>query len=178
LKTYTIVGGVDGVGKSSLIGALRSLRNDLGIIIDIDDTTSDQIALTDGITFTKETILDSTGIINTVRQAIDLNYQINLYYIGLSTAEESIKRIKSSVERGGHNVLDSDVTRHFSTRFHSLIGILPYCNSVEFYDNENGFALIAIYRNGEIVFTSNEHPQWMIDLIAEYRKRGFQWKTY
>ncbi len=36
MKNYTIIGGVDGAGKSSLTGVLRETVSDLGIIIDAD----------------------------------------------------------------------------------------------------------------------------------------------
>lgn len=34
MKIYTIIGGVDGTGKSSLLGVLRETVSDIGIIID------------------------------------------------------------------------------------------------------------------------------------------------
>ena len=36
MKTYTILGGVNGVGKSSLTGVLAGKNDDLGVIIDTD----------------------------------------------------------------------------------------------------------------------------------------------
>ena len=36
MKLYTIIGGVNGCGKSSLTGALKAERSDLGLIIDVD----------------------------------------------------------------------------------------------------------------------------------------------
>ena len=36
MKQYTIVGGVNGVGKSSLSGVLRHQLPDMGVIIDPD----------------------------------------------------------------------------------------------------------------------------------------------
>ena len=36
MKTYTIIGGVNGTGKSSLTGVLKTQTTDLGIIIDVD----------------------------------------------------------------------------------------------------------------------------------------------
>ncbi len=36
MKTYTIIGGVNGVGKSSLTGVLAGKNDDLGVIIDTD----------------------------------------------------------------------------------------------------------------------------------------------
>mgnify|MGYP003376329132 CR=1 FL=1 len=40
MKTYTIIGGVNGVGKSSLTGVLRSELTDLGSVIDVDKLTA------------------------------------------------------------------------------------------------------------------------------------------
>ena len=39
VKTYTLIGGVNGAGKSSLTGSLRSERSDLGIVVDPDKLT-------------------------------------------------------------------------------------------------------------------------------------------
>ncbi len=36
MKTFTIIGGVNGAGKSSLTGVLKGQRKDLGIVIDVD----------------------------------------------------------------------------------------------------------------------------------------------
>ncbi|MCD8190262.1 MAG: hypothetical protein LUD78_08625 [Clostridiales bacterium] len=44
MKTFTIIGGVNGAGKSSLTGVLKGPLKDLGIIIDVD-----KIAATRGI---------------------------------------------------------------------------------------------------------------------------------
>ncbi len=36
MKTYTIIGGVNGTGKSSLTDVLKTQTTDLGIVIDVD----------------------------------------------------------------------------------------------------------------------------------------------
>ena len=41
MKIYTIIGGVNGSGKSSLTGALKAERTDLGQIIDVDKITAE-----------------------------------------------------------------------------------------------------------------------------------------
>jgi len=41
MKIYTIIGGVNGVGKSSLSGVLLNQRSDMGIIIDTDKITAE-----------------------------------------------------------------------------------------------------------------------------------------
>ena len=40
MKIYTIVGGVNGVGKSSFTGVLKSRTSDLGVIVDVDKITA------------------------------------------------------------------------------------------------------------------------------------------
>lgn len=39
MKIYTVIGGVNGTGKSSLTGVLKTQTTDLGIIIDVDKIT-------------------------------------------------------------------------------------------------------------------------------------------
>ena len=41
MSTYTIVGGVNGSGKSSLTGVLKNTVSDLGTIIDVDKITAE-----------------------------------------------------------------------------------------------------------------------------------------
>ena len=41
MKLYTIIGGVNGCGKSSLTGALKAERSDLGLLIDVDKLAAD-----------------------------------------------------------------------------------------------------------------------------------------
>lgn len=36
MKTLTIISGIDGVGKTSMLGILSAKRRDIGIIIDAD----------------------------------------------------------------------------------------------------------------------------------------------
>ena len=41
MKNYTIIGGVNGVGKSSFTGVLKERSTDLGVIVDVDKITAD-----------------------------------------------------------------------------------------------------------------------------------------
>ena len=41
MRTYTIIGGVNGVGKSSFTGILKEQRSDLGILIDVVKITAE-----------------------------------------------------------------------------------------------------------------------------------------
>lgn len=181
MKTYTIVAGVNGAGKSSLTGVLRTEMTNLGKIVDVDkmivrcggnviEGGKKSIELIDEclekeICFTQETTLSRHRILNTVKKAIEKGYYIRLYYVGLNSVEESLVRIENRVKKGGHNIPDSDVKRRFNKRFEDLVTILQYCDEATFYDNENGFVAVAEYKNGEILQIGNLQPQWLKELM-------------
>ena len=183
MKTYTIVAGVNGAGKSSLTGVLRTEINNLGKIIDVDKITAEMggnlidggkkaIAMIDdcldkGICFTQETTLSGHKTLDTIKKAIELGYNIRLYYVAVNTLEESIKRIKNRVAKGGHNISADDVERRFNKRFDDLLKILPFCNEATFYDNDNGFVTIAKYQNGEINKIGSYSPLWYNEFISD-----------
>jgi len=145
MKIYTIIAGVDGVGKSSLFGILSREVKNLGR--------------------TFITTLSGHRILNTVKRAMEKGYYIRLYYVGLNTVEESLVRIENRVKKGGHNIPDADVKRRFNKRFEDLTTILQYCNEATFYDNENGFVAVAEYKNGEILQIGNLKPEWLNELL-------------
>ena len=148
-------GGVNGAGKSSLSGVLKDCLDDLGVIVDPDKLTAQyggdeyaggpggcgQIAGLpgQGIDFTEESTLSGSFSRKMARAARDKGYTVRLYYVGLDTAEESVRRIANRVARGGHDIPTQDVERRFARRFRDLGKLLPLCNEATFYDNDNGF---------------------------------------
>ncbi|MCL2633162.1 MAG: hypothetical protein FWD34_01470 [Oscillospiraceae bacterium] len=180
MKIYTIISGVNGTGKSSLSGVLKSERSDLGFIIDVDKIGAEsglspieagRIAvnkideyLARGVSFTQETTLSGSKTLRSVITAKENGYFIRLFYIGLNSCEESIKRIINRVEKGGHNIDDETVKNRYENRFLSLAKILPYCDEVCFYDNENGFSEVGEFKNGVLLLKGDYKPAWVIEL--------------
>ena len=183
MKTYTIVAGVNGCGKSSLTGVLRTEIDNLGKIIDVDKITvscngnaleggKKAVALIDEclekeICFTQETTLSGRKTLDTIKRAIAKDYYIRLYYVGLDTVEESLIRIANRVKKGGHNIESEAVRRRFGKRFEDLLAVLPYCNEATFYDNDNGFVTVAKYKNGELQTIGQNPPKWLLELIEK-----------
>lgn len=180
MKLYTIIGGVNGCGKSSLTGALKAERSDLGLIIDVDKLAAQlgspveggkaavrkiDECLEKGISFTQETTLSGARTERTIRRAKERGYTIRLYYIGLDTLEESLGRIRNRVAKGGHDIPKADVERRFSTRFADVLRILPYCDEARFFDNDNGFVEVTEYRNGELIPRVSTPPRWLLELM-------------
>lgn len=177
MKYYTIIGGIDGTGKSSLTGVLKAERNDLGQIIDVDKLNArfggDKIlggkeavkridqCLEMGVSFTQETTLSGKRTAITAARAKEAGYAVRLYYVGLESLEESLSRIANRVRKGGHDIPSEDVARRYARCIEDLLQILPYCDEAWFYDNENGFRLVGEYRNGEIVLLGEQLPSWI-----------------
>lgn len=183
MKTYTIIAGVNGCGKSSLTGVLRTEIDNLGKVIDVDKITvacggnaieggKQAIAIIDEclekeICFTQETTLSGKKTLNTIKRAIEKDYYVRLYYVGLDTMEESLLRIENRVKKGGHNIDTEAVTKRFDRRFEDLLTVLPYCNEATFYDNDNGFVTVAKYKNGELQPIGHKQPNWLNELIEK-----------
>lgn len=182
MKLYTLIAGVNGAGKSSLTGTLKAERTDLGVIVDPDRITAElggdeyeggklavqriETALTDGVNLAQETTLSGGYPKRLAKRAKEAGYYIRLYYVGLDTLHESLQRIKNRVAKGGHDIPQQDVERRFARRFEDIWKILPYCDEAKFFDNDNGFVLVAEYRNGELLPVGNRRPQWLRDLLA------------
>lgn len=183
MKIYTIIGGVNGTGKSSLTGVLRTQTTDLGQIIDVDKITAvgalspimgGKLALQrilecleKGVSFTQETTLSGKRTETTAAEAKRLGYIIRLYYVGLDTPEECKERIANRVRHGGHDIPSEVVERRFEGRWEALSRVLPYCDEAHFFDNDNGFVEVAEYINGELILKGGHRPAWVREL-ADY----------
>ena len=180
MKIYTIVGGVNGVGKSSFTGVLKERSTDLGVIVDVDRIIAElggnaldggkaalkkiRECIDKGVSFTQEATLSGYKTEATAKQVKELGYYVRLFYVALDTAEESLARIENRVKRGGHDIPHDDVERRFAGRWKAVGKVLPYCDEAEFYDNDNGFVKVAEYRNGELRPVGDHCPHWLEEL--------------
>ena len=185
-KVYSIIGGVNGTGKSSFTGAQKN-NSDFDVVIDVDKMTAlnkvftfegekmalkcIQECLEEGISFAQETTLAGFKTEHTVEKAKELGYTVCLYYMGLDTPEESLKRISNRAARGGHDIGEVDVRRRFAERWKAVKKILPYCDEATFFDNDNGFTEVAEYIDGVLELREGSKPEWVLEL-SDYLKRN------
>lgn len=190
MKQYTIIGGVNGAGKSSLTGVLKSLGTDLGPIIDVDKIAQSlggknveagkaaiqriEDYLARGVSFTQETTLAGHRPAQTAQKAKALGYYIRLCYVGLNSLEDSLIRIQNRLKRGGHGIPEEDVTRRYDNRFPDLFRVLIYCDEATFFDNDNGFMEVGSYKNGDIHRTGEYDPTWFSELRKSYEIELFR----
>lgn len=179
MKRFTVIGGVNGVGKSSLTGVLSRFDSSLGVIVNADDLTKIygsglkggkaalgivSHCLENDMHFSQETTLSGKRVLRTIQAAKNKGYHIRLIYVALCSAEESLLRIENRVRKGGHDIPVEDVKRRFQNRFEDLAKVLPYCDEVHFFDNENGFVFVGEYRDEQLFTVKDYVPDWIKEL--------------
>ena len=130
MKQYTIIGGMNGVGKSSLSGVLRHQLPDMGLIIDPNVIVS--------------------------KESCDR----------LTAGKLALARVENCLQKGINFSQETTLSGRRTIRFADLAEVLPYCDEVHFYDNENGFREVALYQSGEIMPLVTSPPQWLRDFMA------------
>lgn len=173
MKLYTVVGGIEGVGKTSLLGVLDTLNTDIGVILDedilryrncvenIDIKSKVEDCFKQGINFTQEDTLVGTTILKIIRRAIDLDYYIKLYYIGLDSCEDSLVRVANRVCKGGRNVDSLEIRNSYNQRVNDLLKVIYYCHEVIFFDNTRGYQYLGTYKNGQLLKAVPKLPLWL-----------------
>ena len=179
MKKYIIIAGVNGAGKSTLYQLYNIIKesprvNTDEIVKEFGDWRSVQdvfkagkIAvnkiseyLNSGVTFNQETTLCGKSIINNIRKAKKLGYQIEMHYIGLDSVDIAKERVKQRVEHGGHGIDEKDIEKRYEETFENLNKIISECDLVVFYDNTDQFRRFAIVKKGEVVRLSSRTPKW------------------
>ena len=181
MKCFTILGGVNGVGKSTFAGVLTNVTEGLGTLVDADKLAvrykgsleggRQAVRLLDdcicrGEDLTWETTLSGSKTARTIAAAHENGYFVRLYYVALSSAGESLTRIANRVRKGGHNIPEDTVRRRFAKRFDDLARILPLVDEAVLFDNENGFVHVADYDhiNGLLTETGAYCTKWLDEL--------------
>ncbi len=165
---YTIVAGTTGTGKSSFLGALSADRLHCGCLLPCN---ADRRALE--LLFERhENIIEESSLVSNtfmwVREAKKHRYFVKMYYIGLDSVDECIRRTKNNLSSNG--LSEQSIRFNFEARIECLFAVLPYCDEVDFYDNLNGFRKVAELRNRDLFPTGELIPDWFNKIHQNFLK--------
>ena len=186
-KVFYLFAGVNGAGKSTLYNS-ESLNNDIKntirintdeIVREIGDwkNNSDQLKAAKiainlrnecflyGKSFNEETTLTGKTILKTIDRAKELGYELQLFYIGVSSTEIAKERIKSRVEKGGHHIENDIVEKRYYESLKNLKEILLKFDKVYLYDNSKKYKNIFSFSNNKILFKDNKSISWAKEAI-------------
>ena len=186
-KIFYLFAGVNGAGKSTLYNLAminQNIKNTIRINTDeivreIGDwkNNSDQLKAAKmainlrnecflyGKSFNEETTLTGKTILKTIDRAKELGYELQLFYVGVSSTEIAKERIKSRVEKGGHHIEDDIVKKRYYESLKNLKEILLKFDKVYLYDNSKKYKNIFSFSNNKILFKDNKSISWAKEAI-------------
>ena len=203
-----VLAGVNGAGKSSIAGAafrsagadyynpdeaargLRQSRPALG------QREANSLAWQQGrrlletaiagrLDVAFETPLGAATIPALLRDSALRGFEVNVWYVGLSSAELHLARVRARVARGGHDIPEADIRRRYEHSRLNLIDLLPHLAALRMYDNSieadpaegrvPELALVLHMEKGRILNAKGLHgtPDWAKPVVAAaIRMRG------
>ena len=186
-KVFYLFAGVNGAGKSTLYNS-ESLNNDIKntirintdeIVREIGDwkNNSDQLKAAKmainlrnecflyGKSFNEETTLTGKSILKIIDRAKELGYELQLFYVGVSSTEIAKERIKNRVEKGGHHIENDIVEKRYYESLKNLKEIILKFDKVYLYDNSKKYKNIFSFSNNKILFKDNKSISWAKEAI-------------
>ncbi|APP73908.1 hypothetical protein BJD12_00025 [Xanthomonas vesicatoria ATCC 35937] len=150
-----VLAGVNGAGKSSLLGSL--LQEDGASWFNPDAFTRALVeqgwmleeanaqawhegvrrlrqAMADGSDYAFETTLGANTIPRLLREAC-AQHTVAIWFCGLATVELHIERVAARVAAGGHAIAEHKIRERFDASRANLIALLPYLAVLHVYDN-------------------------------------------
>lgn len=202
-----VLAGVNGAGKSSIGGATiraagadyfnpdeaaRRLRESRP---GIDQTAANAAAWQQGrrlleksiaqrLDFAFETTLGGGTMTRLIGEAAAAGFEARVFYVGLSSPELHLSRVRQRVAAGGHDIAEADIRRRWRHSRMNLIKLLPGLKELRVYDNsiegdpKAGVAptpvLVLHLVDGDIVGPPElaRTPRWARPIVAAALKLG------
>lgn len=153
----TVIAGVNGAGKSSVIGSFLRARR--GEYFNPDEATQ-RLKTLDGLTQTQanatawqtgfdllcraidnrapfafETTLGGRSITNKLHEAISRGVPVRLLYCGLESVQLHLNRVQARVARGGHDIPEARIRERWVSSVANLCSLVPHCTELVVWDN-------------------------------------------
>ena len=200
-----VIAGVNGAGKSSIAGA--AIRESGSEYFNPDETAraflqtnphltqekANSAAWHEGVRLLKramaeqldyafETTLGGNSIPRLLSQAASQGSQIHLWYLGLSSVQLHIERVRARAHRGGHHIPEQDIRRRFNHSRLNLIELFPNLTALRVFDNSTqgdpllgqlpSLQLVLHMERGKILGPPNltNTPTWAKSILAAAMK--------
>jgi predicted ABC-type ATPase len=151
-----VLAGVNGAGKSSIGGHLlrqagldwfnpdafaRELRQATGC----SQEAANALAWQEGVRQLEEavanranhafeTTLGGTTVARKIRAAAR-THDVIIWFCGLSSPEQHMRRVATRVKAGGHDIPDARIRERYPRALRNLIALMPHLASLRVYDN-------------------------------------------
>lgn len=121
--------------------------------------------------FNCETTLTGHGALLRIQRAYEQGYRVFLYYLGVSSPDVAIDRIRHRVDRGGHDIDPETVRKRYQASLANLSKALPFTEEAHVLDNTVAFKRIGVWHRNTLCWwgASRETGSWLADAIIDER---------
>ena len=153
-----VLAGTNGAGKSSLAGAMflqagveyfnpdqaarlirlrhpRASQADANGAAWTEGKRLLERAIAERLTFAFETTLGGTTMTALLERALAAGLEVRVWYVGLSSPELHLARVRARVARGGHDIPAAQVRARYDSSRLNLIRLVPRLTELRVYDN-------------------------------------------
>ena len=153
-----VIAGVNGAGKSSIIGAaIREFGGDYynpdeaamalrAANPGMDQTTANATAWLHGkhelqkaiarhLDFAFETTLGANTMPRKIEEAGAAGFEVRMWFVGLANPDLHIARVRLRVSKGGHDISEADIRRRYKNSRLNLVRLLPVLTELRVFDN-------------------------------------------
>jgi predicted ABC-type ATPase len=92
-------------------------------------------AISEGLDFAFETTLGGNTIPDLLKKALSTGLEVRLWFVGLSSPELHIARVRSRVAKGGHDIPEDKIRERYDRSRVKLIELMPIVTELRVYDN-------------------------------------------
>jgi len=92
-------------------------------------------AIDDGQVFTFETTLGGDSIVVELHRAFKRRREVHVLYVGLSSVDLHIARVRARVRRGGHDIPVAKIRERYTKSVANLLTLIGKAASVQVFDN-------------------------------------------
>lgn len=201
-----VLAGVNGAGKSSFGGEFfrkynaqyfnpdeiaRRIRETSGCSLDEANAMAWQegrqrleLAIETRSTFAFETTLGGKTIPRLLEEASVTGIPVRVWFVGLSTPEQHIARVRARVAAGGHDIPKEMILKRWDHSRRNLIALMPFLTELRIFDNSQEYDpstgkfpeinQLLYWRDGAIVDPPSElllmTPEWAKPIVAQALK--------
>lgn len=158
LPEIIVLAGVNGAGKSSIIGA--ALRDAEADYFNPDEATERILEETPGISrqdanvrawhlgrrllgraiehrqrFAFETTLGGRTMTGLLLKAANVGIPVRVVYIGLESADLHVRRVQARARQGGHDIPEERIRRRYASSRANLVRLIPHVAELRVLDN-------------------------------------------
>jgi predicted ABC-type ATPase len=155
-----VLAGANGAGKSSVAGAMILAagteyfnpdvataqilsRNPGAAQIDANSAAWREgkrlleRAIDEHLNYAFETTLGGKTMTALLEKALSVGLEVRVLFVGLSSPELHVARVRARVARGGHDVPEAQIRARYDQSRNNLIRLLRYLTEIRVYDNSD-----------------------------------------